>query len=154
MRDVTPNDITALVADEVPESVHLDYKQALPGETDSERKDFVKDVAKDNSLTGSVRTEPGPGLPDAAGARLTVSAEKIPGSTRSVVARNRRRGRQKGDRCRGMGTARLRAAGSGDTDAVAAVEPEVTFGFGLQALGPMECAGQSLVEVVSSLRIR
>jgi hypothetical protein len=54
LRDVTPADIVALLADQVPESAQLDYKQALPGDAESERKEFVKDVTAMANTSGGV----------------------------------------------------------------------------------------------------
>jgi Putative DNA-binding domain len=52
-QDMEPDDVLALVADEVPESVELDYKERLPGEP-SERKEFAKDVAAMANTRGGV----------------------------------------------------------------------------------------------------
>jgi hypothetical protein len=43
--DINPEDLRRLQANGVPESRSLDYKQALPGGTDDERKEFLADVS-------------------------------------------------------------------------------------------------------------
>lgn len=45
LRDIRLEDLQRLVVNKVPESRSLEYKQALPGNTDSEKKEFLADVS-------------------------------------------------------------------------------------------------------------
>jgi hypothetical protein len=52
LADVQREDVLALVANAVPEGRALDYKQALPGTADADRKEFLADVASFANATG------------------------------------------------------------------------------------------------------
>lgn len=76
LKDVTEDDLLALVADGVPESVELDYKEMLPGPP-GERKEFAQDVAALANTRGGVLLY---GITERAeGAEKTGVAERIVG---------------------------------------------------------------------------
>ena len=54
LRETVSSDIATLVPDDVPESVELDYKEKLPGEPGSERREFARDVAAMANTSGGV----------------------------------------------------------------------------------------------------
>ena len=49
---ISLSDLQALVADAVPEGKTLDYKQASPGPTDSDKKEFLADVSSFSNTAG------------------------------------------------------------------------------------------------------
>ncbi len=74
------SDIEALISNEVPEGRKLDYKEALPGPTDAEKKEFLADVssfanAAGGDLVFGVRERRDEGKPTA----LPASIEGLPG---------------------------------------------------------------------------
>jgi hypothetical protein len=52
LQDIQPEDLERLVANRVPESRSLEYKQSLPGGTDSDRKEFLADVSSFANAVG------------------------------------------------------------------------------------------------------
>lgn len=55
LADIAKSDIDALIEDQVGESRTLEYKQALPGKSDSERKEFLADISSfANSAGGDI----------------------------------------------------------------------------------------------------
>jgi len=54
IRSITTTDLFALRDEKVRESRHLDYKQELPGNQNSERKEFLKDVTAMTNAGGGV----------------------------------------------------------------------------------------------------
>jgi hypothetical protein len=52
LTDVGPDDLQRLLANRVPESRSLEYKQALPGGNDAGRKEFLADVSSFANATG------------------------------------------------------------------------------------------------------
>ena len=55
LESITKEDIDSLILRAVPESRTLDYKQVLPGNSDGEKYDFLKDIsAFANSGAGDI----------------------------------------------------------------------------------------------------
>jgi hypothetical protein len=52
LAEIGPDDLQRLVANKVPESRSLEYKQALPGGTDGEKKEFLADVSSFANAVG------------------------------------------------------------------------------------------------------
>jgi hypothetical protein len=50
--DVMQSDIDGLIRNQVPESRWIDYKEALPGNTDDEKKEFLRDVISFANASG------------------------------------------------------------------------------------------------------
>src|ERR1700730_9434315 len=52
LAEATKEDVLALLSNEVTEDRSLDYKQALPGNADAERKEFLADVSSFANAAG------------------------------------------------------------------------------------------------------
>lgn len=51
---ITADDIQALITNRIPEGRDLEYKEALPGGSDSEKKEFLADVSSFANASGGV----------------------------------------------------------------------------------------------------
>ena len=54
LQEVTLEDLNGLVQAQIPESPTLEYKEALPGRADGERKEFLADVSALANTSGGV----------------------------------------------------------------------------------------------------
>jgi predicted HTH transcriptional regulator len=54
LNNVDEKDVARLEAEKVPESKRLEYKEALPGSSDEQRKDFLADVSSFANTMGGV----------------------------------------------------------------------------------------------------
>lgn len=54
LEDISKEDIAALIAEQVRESRHIEYKESLPGNSDSEKKEFLADVSAFANASGGM----------------------------------------------------------------------------------------------------